>query len=88
MRNRSRGTKLEAQFQKRKGRFASESEHTLTVQTNRGRQLNSKPDVAKTQPTSASYNPETAKQRGDSKSREQKIAALKYPEQQTTKAQK
>ena len=81
MRNKTKNTKLEGHFKQRKGRIVSESDHLITMETKRGRQTISKRDIAKEQPKSASYSPKTTRQRGDSKSLERKIAALKEAEQ-------
>ena len=81
MRNKTRNTKLEGQFAKKKGQIVSESEHTITMATPRGRQVISKRDVAKfKKPKSASHSPQTKQtkqQQGNSHSLERKIAALK-----------
>ena len=81
MRNKTRNTKLEGQFAKKKGQIVSESEHTITMATPRGRQVISKRDVAKLKkPKSASHSPQTKQtkqQQGNSHSLERKIAALK-----------
>ena len=80
MRNKTRNTKLEGQFAKKKGQI-SESEHTITMATPKGRQVISKRDVAKLKkPKSASHSPQTKQtkqQQGNSHSLERKIAALK-----------
>ena len=47
MRNKTRKTKLERQFAKKKGQIVTESEHTITMDTPKGRQVISKRDVAK-----------------------------------------
>ena len=86
MRNRTKKTKLESHFQQRKLRIVSESDHTVTMDFKRGRQIISKRDIAKTKPKSTSYSPKTIRQRGDSKSLERKIAALKETEQRATKS--
>ena len=81
MRNKTRNTKLEGQFAKKKGQIVSESDHTITKATPRGRQVISKRDVAKLKkPKSASHSPQTKQtkqQQGNSHSLERKIAALK-----------
>ena len=78
MRNKTRNTKLEGQFAKKKGQIVTESEHTNTMDTPRGRQVNSKRDVAKLKkPKSASHSPLAKQQQGKSHSLERKIAALK-----------
>ena len=78
MRNKTRNTKLEGQFAKTKGQIVTESEHTITMDTPRGRQVISKRDVAKLKkPKSASHSPQTKQQQGNSHSSGRKIAALK-----------
>ena len=86
MRNRTKNTKLESHFQQRKGRIVSESDHTVTMDFKRGSQIISKRDIPKTKPKSTSYSPKTIRQRGDSKSLERKIAALKEAEQRASKS--
>ena len=59
----------------------AESSHTVTLETERGRQVISKRDIAKLE--SASYSPKTRNQRnkgGNSHSLERKLAALKDTE--------
>ena len=78
MRNKTRNTKLEGQFAKKKGQIVTESEHNITMDTSRGRQVISKRDVAKLKkPKSASHSPQSKQQQGNSHSLERKIAALK-----------
>ena len=80
MRNRTKNTKLESHFKQRKGRIVSESDHTITMDSKRGRQIISERDIAKETQKSISHSPKTTRQRGDSKSLERKIAALKEAE--------
>ena len=76
LRDRTKNPKLESQCKKKKGTKTQEIAHTLTLDTNRRRQVVSKRDVAK----SASSSPQKNKGRGDSCSLERKIAALKDAE--------
>ena len=46
LRDRTKNTKLESQFKKKRGAIAAESSHTFTIETPRGRQIYSKRDVA------------------------------------------
>ena len=81
LRDRTKNTKLEGQFKKRHGSIVAESNHTITLQNNRGRQVISKRDIAKQKSTS--YSPKTRNQQnkgGNSHSLERKIAALKDAE--------
>ena len=51
MRNKTRNTKLEGQFSKKKGNIVQETEHTVTMSTPRGRQVISKRDIVKVKKT-------------------------------------
>ena len=74
LRDKTKNTKLESQFKKKKGTITNETKHTITMDTNRGRQVISKRDVVKTK--SASTSPKKLTRRGNSHSLERKIAAL------------
>ena len=47
LRDRTKNTKLEGQLQKKSGTIVAESDHTVTMETKRGRQEISKRDIAK-----------------------------------------
>ena len=71
---------MEAQYNKKRGAMTQETALALTLDTNRGRQVVSKRDVAKVKTHSVSCSPRTNKQRVDSRSLERKIAAFKDAE--------
>ena len=90
LRDRTKNTKLESQFKKKRGTIAAESSHTITIETPRGGQTYSKRDLAK--PTTKMENhPAQNKQPRGKHSFERKLAALKEAEKakpekkQTTK---
>ena len=74
-RDRTKNTKLEGQFKKKSGTVVAESDHTVRMETKRGRQVISKRDIAKKK--SASHSPKKNTKKGNSHSLEKKIAALK-----------
>ena len=77
LRDRTRNTKLESQFKRKRSTIAKETTHTITMETPRGRQVHAKRDVSKTtKQESTSHSPQQ-KQKGCKYSLYWKIAALK-----------
>ena len=74
-RDQTTNTKLEGQFEKKSGPIVAESDHTVTMETKRERQVISKRHIAKKK--SASHIQKTNTKIGISHSLERKIAALK-----------
>ena len=68
LRDRTRNSKLESHFKRKRSTIAKETAHTITMETPRGRQVYAKRDVSK-----------TTKQEGTSHSPQQKQKGCKYP---------
>ena len=82
-RERTKNIKLEGQLKKKSGTIVAESDHTVTLETKRGRQVISKRDIAKKK--SASHSPKTNTKTRNSHSLERKIVALKDAEERSEK---
>ena len=80
LRDRTKITKLESQFKKKRETLAAESSHTITIETQRGRQTYSKRDVAKPTTRKGKSTSPKQKQPGDKDALERKFAALKEAE--------
>ena len=80
LRDRTKNTKLESQFKKKRRTIAAESSHAITVETPRGRQTFSERNVAKPTTRKGKSTSPKQKQPGDKYSLERKLAALKEAE--------
>ena len=70
MRDRTKNTKLEGHFKERKGRIVRENDHTVTMETSRGRQVISKRDMVNTKTESVILQPKNNTPWGNSQSLE------------------